>query len=66
MVSEKSVVIDVGSTFVDGVARGDSDFEDLKDTIMAITPTPGGVGPMTVATLIENTWKAYNNQKNSQ
>jgi methylenetetrahydrofolate dehydrogenase (NADP+) / methenyltetrahydrofolate cyclohydrolase len=65
MVSETSVVIDVGSTFVDGVARGDSDFEDLKDTIMAITPTPGGVGPMTVATLIENTWKAYNNQKNS-
>lgn len=65
MVSEKSVVIDVGSTFVDGVARGDTDFEDLKDTIMAITPTPGGVGPMTVATLIENTWKAYTNQKHS-
>lgn len=65
MVSEKSVVIDVGSTFVDGVARGDTDFEDLKDTIMAITPTPGGVGPMTVATLIENTWKAYSNQKHS-
>lgn len=65
MVSEKSVVIDVGSTFIDGVARGDTDFEDLKDTIMAITPTPGGVGPMTVATLIENTWKAYQSQKNS-
>ena len=65
MVSEKSVVIDVGSTFIDGVARGDTDFEDLKDTIMAITPTPGGVGPMTVATLIENTWKAYSNQKHS-
>lgn len=63
MVHEKSIVIDVGSTFVDGVARGDTDFEDLKDTIMAITPTPGGVGPMTVATLIENTWKAYSEQK---
>jgi 5,10-methylene-tetrahydrofolate dehydrogenase/methenyl tetrahydrofolate cyclohydrolase len=43
MVHEGSIVIDVGSTFVDGVARGDTDFEDLKDTIMAITPTPGGV-----------------------
>ncbi|GAB0174202.1 MAG: bifunctional methylenetetrahydrofolate dehydrogenase/methenyltetrahydrofolate cyclohydrolase FolD [Candidatus Altimarinota bacterium] len=63
MVHEKSIVIDVGSTFIDGVARGDTDFEDLKDTIMAITPTPGGVGPMTVATLIENTWKAYQSQK---
>ena len=65
MVHEKSVVIDVGSTFIDGIARGDSDFDDLRDTIMAITPTPGGVWPMTVATLIENTWKAYCSQKNS-
>ena len=63
MVTEKSIVIDVGSTFVDGVVRGDSDFDDLVDTIMAITPTPGWVGPMTVATLIENTWKAYLGQK---
>ena len=43
MVHEKSIVIDVGSTFVDGIARGDSDFDELRDTIMAITPTPGGV-----------------------
>jgi methylenetetrahydrofolate dehydrogenase (NADP+) / methenyltetrahydrofolate cyclohydrolase len=64
MLHEGSIVIDVGSTFVDGVARGDSDFDDLVDTIMAITPTPGWVGPMTVATLIENTWKAYCEQKN--
>ncbi len=65
MVHEKSIVIDVGSTFVDGIARGDSDFDELRDTIMAITPTPGGVWPMTVATLIENTWKAYCEQKKS-
>jgi methylenetetrahydrofolate dehydrogenase (NADP+) / methenyltetrahydrofolate cyclohydrolase len=63
MVHEKSIVIDVGSTFVDGIVKGDTDFDDLRDTIMAITPTPGGVGPMTVATLIENTWKAYCEQK---
>ncbi len=63
MLHSESIVIDVGSTFVDGVATGDTDFEELKDTIRAITPTPGGVWPMTVATLIENTWKAYLNQK---
>lgn len=65
MVHSDTIIIDVGNTFVDGVARGDTDFEDLKDTIRAITPTPGGVGPMTVATLIENTWKAYSEQKKS-
>lgn len=43
MLHSESVVIDVGNTFVDGVAKGDTDFEDLKDTIRAITPTPGGV-----------------------
>ena len=59
MVTPKSVIIDVGNTFEDGVARGDTDYEDLVDYVHAITPTPGGVGPMTVATLIENTWKAY-------
>ncbi len=59
MVHPGSIVIDVGSTFVDGVAYGDADFENLKDYIAAISPSPGGVGPMTVATLIENTWKAY-------
>lgn len=63
MLHSESVVIDVGNTFVDGVAKGDTDFEDLKDTIRAITPTPGGVWPMTVATLIENTWKAHLAQK---
>lgn len=66
MVHEWSIVIDVWSTFVDGLMRGDTDFEDLKDTIMAITPTPGGVWPMTVATLIENTWKSFCEQKNIQ
>ena len=63
MVTESSVVIDVGSTFVDGVGRGDADFENLKDYVRAISPVPGGVWPMTVVTLIENTWKAYKMQK---
>lgn len=63
MVTEKSIIIDVGSTFVDGHGVGDADFESLRDYVAAITPVPGGVGPMTVATLIENTWKAYSTQK---
>ncbi len=63
MVTESSVVIDVGSTFVDGVGRGDADFENLRDYVRAISPVPGGVWPMTVVTLIENTWKAYKMQK---
>ena len=65
MVTEQSIIIDVGSTFVDGVGRGDADYENLKDYVQTISPVPGGVGPMTVATLIENTWKAYNTQKNT-
>ncbi len=59
MVSPISIIIDVGSTFVDGIGRGDADYDDLKDYVQAISPVPGGVGPMTVATLIENIWKAY-------
>jgi methylenetetrahydrofolate dehydrogenase (NADP+) / methenyltetrahydrofolate cyclohydrolase len=65
MVSEKSIIIDVGSTFIDGVGRGDADYENLQDYVSAISPVPGGVGPMTVATLIENTWKAYQARKNT-
>lgn len=41
MVTDDTVIIDVGNTFIDGVARGDTDFESLVDTIQAITPTPG-------------------------
>jgi methylenetetrahydrofolate dehydrogenase (NADP+) / methenyltetrahydrofolate cyclohydrolase len=65
MVSEKSIVIDVGSTFVEGVGRWDADFDGLKDHVRAISPVPGGVGPMTVATLIENTWRAFQSQSAS-
>ena len=59
MVTPESIVVDVGCTFVDGVACGDTNYDDLKDYVSAISPVPGGVGPMTVATLIENTWKAF-------
>ena len=40
---------------------GDVDFEAVKDIAGAITPVPGGVGPMTIAMLMKNTVKAYEN-----
>ena len=58
MVKEGAVVIDVGTNRVDGVLCGDVDFEQVKDRASAITPVPGGVGPMTIATLMENTYLA--------
>lgn len=54
MVKEGAVVIDVGINRVDGKLCGDVDFENIKEKASHITPVPGGVGPMTVACLIEN------------
>jgi len=58
MVREGSVVIDVGTNRVGGVLCGDVDFEKVRNVAGAITPVPGGVGPMTIATLMENTFLA--------
>ena len=58
MVKEGAVVIDVGTNRADGVLCGDVDFDWVKDRASAITPVPGGVGPMTIATLMENTFFA--------
>jgi len=58
MVSPGAVVIDVGTNFVDGKTVGDVDFEAVKDIAAAITPVPGGVGPVTTATLFENVIQA--------
>ena len=56
-----AVVIDVGITRLeDGTITGDVDFEAVKAVAGHITPVPGGVGPMTVATLLENTLYAAN------
>lgn len=62
MIHKQSIIIDVGCTFVDGIACGDVDREEIEPYVRAVSPVPGGVGPMTVATLIENTWKAYQKQ----
>lgn len=58
MVKEGAVVIDVGINRVDGKLVGDVDFEAVSKKAAYITPVPGGVGPMTVAMLLENTLHA--------
>lgn len=55
MVKPGATVIDVGTTKVDGKLVGDVDFDAVKDVAGAITPVPGGVGPMTIALLLRNT-----------
>lgn len=64
MVKEDAVVIDVGINRVDGKIVGDVDFENVKDVAGYITPVPGGVGPMTIAMLMENTLKAMEMARN--
>lgn len=54
MIKEGSVVIDVGISRVDGKIVGDIDFDNIKDIALFVTPNPGGVGPMTVAMIIDN------------
>ena len=54
-----AVLIDVGINRCDGKICGDIDFADVQDKAGAITPVPGGVGPMTIAMLLENTVHAY-------
>jgi len=50
----KTVVIDVGTNIIGGKLAGDVDFDSVKNVVQAISPVPGGVGPMTVVSLIEN------------
>lgn len=60
MVKRDVVLIDVGiNRLEDGKLVGDTDFENIKDKAFAITPVPGGVGPMTVASLLINTVSIY-------
>jgi methylenetetrahydrofolate dehydrogenase (NADP+)/methenyltetrahydrofolate cyclohydrolase len=59
MIKEGAVVIDVGVNRLDtGKLAGDVDFDSAAPRARAITPVPGGVGPMTIAMLMKNTWRA--------
>ena len=59
-IKDGAIVIDVGiNRLDDGSLSGDVDFDSAQDKAAWITPVPGGVGPMTIATLLENTLTAY-------
>ena len=62
MVKDGAVVIDVGINRVDGKLVGDVDFNDVCEKASYITPVPGGVGPMTIAMLMQNTLTAAKKQ----
>ena len=64
MVKEGAIVIDVGMNRVDGKLYGDVDFDEVSKKASAITPVPGGVGPMTIAMLMQNTLTAAKKQNN--
>ncbi|MDP9110485.1 MAG: bifunctional 5,10-methylenetetrahydrofolate dehydrogenase/5,10-methenyltetrahydrofolate cyclohydrolase [Candidatus Eremiobacteraeota bacterium] len=57
-----ATVIDVGTTIVDGLLRGDVDFESASKIAGAITPVPGGVGPVTNVALLRNVLQAAKSQ----
>ena len=58
-VKKDAIVIDVGINKVDDKIVGDVDFDNVKDKVKAITPVPGGVGPMTIACLLKNTLECF-------
>jgi methylenetetrahydrofolate dehydrogenase (NADP+)/methenyltetrahydrofolate cyclohydrolase len=66
MVKKGAIIIDVGITRVPDsshpkgyVITGDVDYDNVKEKASFITPVPGGVGPMTIAMLLQNTYLAY-------
>lgn len=60
MVKPGAIVIDVGiNRLADGSLCGDADFNALKDKVAALTPVPGGIGPLTIAFLLSNIVTAY-------
>ena len=58
-VKKDSIVIDVGINKVGDKIVGDVEFESVKDVARAVTPVPGGVGPMTIACLLKNTLECF-------
>jgi methylenetetrahydrofolate dehydrogenase (NADP+)/methenyltetrahydrofolate cyclohydrolase len=59
-IKEGAVIVDVGiNRDENGKLCGDVDFEAVKDKVYAITPVPGGCGPMTIAMLMQNTYDAF-------
>ena len=65
MVKPGAAVIDVGINRVDGKLVGDVDFESVREVAGHITPVPGGVGPLTITMLLNNTLRAAKLQQDS-
>lgn len=63
MVEEGSIIVDVGINRINGKIVGDVDFEAVKEKTAYITPVPGGVGPMTIASLVGNIYQAHLSRK---
>lgn len=64
-IKKDAVLIDVGINREQGKICGDIDYENVQNKALAVTPVPGGVGPMTVAMLLKNTVDAYMQQNNT-
>ena len=59
-IKKGAIIVDVGiNRLPNGKIVGDVDFEAAKEKAYALTPVPGGVGPMTICSLLENTWKSF-------
>ncbi|CAD2075577.1 bifunctional protein FolD [Phocicoccus schoeneichii] len=63
-IKEGAIVIDVGNTVVDGKLVGDVDYESASEKASYITPVPGGVGPLTITMVLNNTLLAAKRQNN--
>lgn len=66
MVKKDAVIIDVGINKVEGKLVGDVKFDEVSELASFITPVPKGVGPMTIASLLENIVDCYRNQKRNR
>ena len=58
-VKKDSIIIDVGINKIEGKIVGDVKFDEVNNKVKAITPVPGGVGPMTIACLLKNTLECF-------
>jgi len=63
MIKPRAVVLDIGINHLDGKICGDADFETVKELAGAISPVPGGIGPLTVACLLENLLTCYQQRR---
>jgi methylenetetrahydrofolate dehydrogenase (NADP+)/methenyltetrahydrofolate cyclohydrolase len=66
LVKKNAIIIDAGTAKLDGKLVGDVDFQNVFNKASRITPVPGGVGPMTIAMLVENLIKAHKMQQKKQ